>query len=182
MAKKEKSGLVIIDMLNDFVLAGAPLEVPEARQILPALKRRIASARRKKEPVIYVSDAHAKNDKEFQRFGWPPHAVRGTKGAEVVKELAPKEGDIVIEKKSYSGFYRTSLERTLKKLGISRISIAGCVTNICVLYTASDAVLRGFDVTVDEGLVAGLDRRSHVFALDQMRDILGVDVIRRGTG
>lgn len=182
MAKKEKSGIVIIDMLNDFVLAGAPLEVPEARQILPALKRRIASARRKKEPVIYVSDAHAKNDKEFQRFGWPPHAVRGTKGAEVVKELAPKEGDIVIEKKSYSGFYRTSLERTLKKLGISRISIAGCVTNICVLYTASDAVLRGFDVTVDEGLVAGLDRRSHVFALDQMRDILGVDVIRRGTG
>lgn len=181
MVKREKSALVVIDMLNDFVRKGAPLEVPETRKIIPALKRRIASARRKKEPVIYVNDAHAKKDKEFERFGWPPHAVRGTEGAEVVRDIAPREGDILIEKKSYSGFYRTSLERMLKKRGIQKLHLAGCVTNICILFTASDAVLRGFDVCVDEKLVAGLDRKSHLFALEQMEGVLGVDVLRRGS-
>lgn len=179
MERMGKSALVVIDMLNDFVLTGAPLEVPETRRIIPALKKRISSARRKKEPVIFVNDAHAKGDVEFERFGWPPHAVRGTAGAKVVSDLAPRGKDVVIEKKTYSGFYRTSLDRTLKSFGVNKIYLAGCVTNICILYTASEAVLRGYDVCVDENLVAGLDRRSHVFALEQMQGVLGVDVIRR---
>lgn len=180
MGKKENSALIVIDMLNDFVLRGAPLEVPWTRKIIPALKKRIASARRKKEPVIFVNDAHAKNDREFERFGWPPHAVRGTEGAKVVRELAPRAKETVIEKKTYSGFYRTSLDRALKNQEVKKLYLAGCVTNICILYTASDAVLRGYDVCVDENLVAGLDRRSHAFALGQMKSVLGVDVIRKG--
>ncbi|NIO17535.1 MAG: isochorismatase family protein [Deltaproteobacteria bacterium] len=179
MARKGKSALIIIDMLNDFVLKGAPLYVPETQKIIPALKKRISSARRKKEPVVFVNDAHAKKDVEFERFGWPAHGVKGTKGAEVVKDLAPRPGDKVIEKTTYSCFYRTSLDRTLKDLGADTLHLAGCVTNICIFYAAYDAVLRGYDVRVDERIVAGLDRKSHVFALEQMQSVLGVDVIRR---
>jgi nicotinamidase-related amidase len=171
--------LIVVDMLNDFVLPGAPLEVPETRKILPALRRRIGRARRGGELVVYVCDAHRKKDPEFARMGWPPHAVEGTPGAAVVSALSPEPGDVVVEKRSYSGFYRTALDAVLRRHGVRRLALAGCVTNICILYTAADAAMRGYDVTVDARVVAGLSPDSHAFALDQMEKVLGVRVLRR---
>jgi len=72
--------LVVIEMLNDFILSGAPLEVPENRSIIPALQQRLTEARVEQTPVIFVSDAHVADDREFERMGWPPHAVAGTPG------------------------------------------------------------------------------------------------------
>ena len=177
MAHKN-SALLVIDMLEDFVRPGAPLEVPKTRRILPALRRRIRGARRRGELVVYLCDAHRKNDPEFARMGWPPHAVSGTQGAAVVGELSPEPGDVVVEKKSYSGFHRTGLANVLRRHGIRSLFLSGCVTNICILYTAADAAMRGYGVTVEERLVAGLDRKNHAFALDQMEKVLGVRVLR----
>ncbi len=174
-----KKALVVVDMLNDFVRPGAPLEVPETRTILPALRRRIASARREGELVVYVCDSHRKNDPEFARMGWPPHAVEGTPGAGVVDSLAPEPGDVVVEKRTYSGFHGTPLHFVLRRNGIRSLTIAGCVTNICILYTAADAAMRGYDTAVDERFVAGLVPAEHAFALDQMERVLGVRVVRR---
>ncbi|HEX9190526.1 MAG TPA: isochorismatase family cysteine hydrolase [Candidatus Deferrimicrobiaceae bacterium] len=171
--------LVVVDMLNDFVRPGAPLEVPETRRILPALRRRVGRARRSGEFVVFVCDAHRKNDPEFARMGWPPHAVAGTPGAAVVSALSPEPGDAVVEKRSYSGFHRTGLDTVLRRHAVRRLELAGCVTSICILYTAADAAMRGYDVTVDERHVAGLSPDSHAFALDQMEGVLGVRVHRR---
>src|SRR3990172_3091427 len=87
-----KTALVVVDMLNDFVRPGAPLEVPETRAILPALRRRIRKARREGELVVYVCGSHRKDDPEFARMGWPPHAVEGTPGAGGGASLAPAPG------------------------------------------------------------------------------------------
>lgn len=174
--------LLVIDMLADFVRPDAPLEVPGTRRIVPALRRRIARARRDGEAVVYVCDSHRKDDPEFARMGWPPHAVAGTPGAAVIGEIAPEPGDAVVEKRSYSGFHRTALASVLKRRGVRALSLSGCVTNICVLYTAADAAMRGFDVTVEEPLVAGLSPETHAFALDQMEKVLGVRVVRRRAG
>jgi nicotinamidase-related amidase len=171
-----KEALLIIDMLNDFVLEGAPLEVPDTRKVIPTIKREIEKARAEGRPVIYVCDAHEKDDREFSKFGWPAHAVRGTKGAEVVDELKPQEGDIIIEKTTYSGFYGTRLDETLKNLGISDLRLTGCVTHICVMFTASDAVLRNYRVTVVEKGVAGLSRDDHEAAIRIMKNVLGVKI------
>lgn len=171
-----KEALLVIDMLNDFVLPGAPLEVPATRTILPALQTRLAAARTRGIPVIYVCDAHRPDDPEFTRMGWPPHAVKGTRGAEVVAELAPLETDPVVEKFSYSGFHHTGLEGILQALGIERLVLTGCVTNICILYTAFDAVIRGYQVTVPAACVAPLDPADGEFALRQMERVLGVTV------
>ncbi|OGP77923.1 MAG: nicotinamidase [Deltaproteobacteria bacterium RBG_16_64_85] len=178
MAPSDRA-LLVIDMLEDFVRAGAPLEVPETRKILPAVRRRIARARKAGERVVYVCDSHLRHDPEFARMGWPPHAVAGTPGAAVVAAISPEPGDVVVDKKTYSGFHRTSLQSVLRRYGVREISLSGCVTNICILYTAADAAMRGYDVTVDETLVAGLDPKTHAFALDQMEKVLGVRVIRR---
>jgi nicotinamidase/pyrazinamidase len=177
--EKKRSALRVIDMLEDFVRPGAPLEVPQTRKILPAIARRISRTRREGDLVVYVCDSHGKNDPEFARMGWPPHAVAGTKGAAVASAIAPEPGDVVVEKKTYSGFFRTTLQTVLRRHGIRSVSLAGCVTHICILYTAADAAMRGYDVTVNESLVAGLDGKSHRFALDQMEKVLGVRVVRR---
>jgi nicotinamidase-related amidase len=176
-----KEALLIIDMLNDFVLAGAPLEVPDTRTIIPTIKDEVAKARTAGNPVIYLCDAHEPDDKEFTKFGWPAHAVKGTRGAEVVDELKPGTEDIVIQKTTYSGFYGTHLDETLKRLGVDSLRLTGDVTHICVMFTASDAVLRDYDVTVVEDGVAGLSREDHDAALRIMKNVMAVKITKSGT-
>lgn len=171
-----KEAILIIDMLNDFVVEGAPLEVPETRKIIPTIKKEIETARAKGNPVIYVCDAHEKDDKEFSKFGWPQHAVKGTKGAEVIDELKPDKNDIIIEKTTYSGFYNTKLDETLNRFGLRSLRLTGCVTHICVMFTASDAVLRDYNVTVVKDAVAGLTKEDHDAALRIMKNVLGVKI------
>ena len=162
--------MLIIDMLNDFVLPGAPLEVPAARAIIPSIKKELDKARREEVLVIYLCDQHQADDPEFQV--WPPHAVKGTEGAEVVSELKPQPGDYIIPKTSYSGFFETELDSLLKSLGIEELILTGVVTNICVLYTGADAYMRGYKVSVSEEEVAALDEEDHRFALRQLQEVL----------
>lgn len=167
-----KRALLVIDMLNDFVLEGAPLEVPNNRRMLPALRRRIEEARRTGVPVVYICDAHAPDDPEFA--SWSPHAVKGSDGAQVVAELSPAAGEAVVSKNTYFSFYGTRLDELLKGLGAEELVLTGCVTNICILYGAAEAVVRGYKVVVPVDCVADLDEQEGRFALDQMRKVLGV--------
>lgn len=162
--------LLVIDMLNDFVLEGAPLVVEGARGIIPAIRDRIEDARKRGASIIYVCDRHAPDDAEFKY--WPPHAVSGTPGSEVVRELAPRPGDIVVPKTRYSGFYGTQLDRILEERGVGRLTLTGVLTNICILYTAADAIMRGYEVSVPEDSVASTAPEDHRFALRQINEIL----------
>lgn len=177
-----KEALLVIDMLNDFALPGAPLEVPETRAVAPAIRGEIDRARAENRPVIFICDNHAPDDKEFRKFGWPVHAVKGTRGAEVIEELKPAPGDIVIPKNTYSGFYGTKLDETLKLLGVDSLRLTGCVTHICVMFTASDAVLRDYKVRVVEDGVAGLAREDHDAALRIMKNVMGVEIVKSEAG
>ncbi|MEW6720097.1 MAG: isochorismatase family cysteine hydrolase [Thermodesulfobacteriota bacterium] len=177
--ERGRKALIVVDMLNDFLRPGAPLEVPAAREIVPALRRRIAKARRDGELVVFVCDSHRRNDPEFAKMGWPPHAVEGTPGAAVFPALSPAPGDAVVEKRTYSGFYRTALDAVLRRRKVRSVTVAGCVTNICIQFISGEAAIRGYDVTVDERLVAGLSRKDHAHALGQMEKVLGVRVLRR---
>ena len=168
---------LIIDLLNDFVLEGAPLEVSAAREIIPAVKVEMEKAREEGIPVIYICDSHDESDPEFDRMGWPPHAVAGSRGAQVVEELRPCPEDELITKKSYSGFFKTSLEEVLERGEISELVVTGCVTNICILYTVADAVQRGYKVKVLKDCVAGLDPQDHEFGLKQMKEVLGAEIV-----
>lgn len=171
-----KEALLVLDLLNDFVRKGAPLEVPDTIAIIPIVQKEIKKAHDAGNPVIYVCDAHAPDDKEFSKYGWPAHAVRGTSGAEVIDELKPSRLDIVIKKTAYSGFFDTDLDETLKRLGVDSLRITGIVTHICVMFTASDAVLRDYHVTVVEKGVAGIAPEDHQAALRIMKNVLGVKI------
>ncbi|MEJ5167429.1 MAG: isochorismatase family cysteine hydrolase [Thermoanaerobaculia bacterium] len=174
----KKSAILVIDMLEDFVREEAPLEVPSTRKIIPFLQKELKKARERGIPVIYVCDAHEREDIEFKKYGWLPHCIKGTEGARIIEELKPEEGDIIVEKKTYSGFYETNLEEILKEKGVENLYLTGCVTHICVLFTASDAVLRGYNVFVLEEGVAGLEEEDHRAALRIMKNVLGAKIIK----
>lgn len=170
----EKYALLVADMLNDFVNEGASLEVPAARMIIDHIKKEIKTARKKRIPVIYCCDAHKDKDPEFMI--WPRHAVKGTEGAEVIKQLKPNKEDYIVAKTSYSCFYKTSLDKLLKRLGITHLIITGIVTNICVLYTAVDAYMRGYRIIIPQNCVAALAENEHQFALQQMKQLFHAEI------
>lgn len=170
-----KEALLIIDMLNDFVDEDAPLEVPAARAIIPNIQKRIHSARQKEALIIYICDAHDPDDKEFTR--WPPHALRGSRGAEIIKELKPDTG-IIVHKNRYSGFLGTDLNEILKWYGIEKIYITGILTNVCVFLIAIEASMRDYEVVVWADSVAALWKEDHEIALDQLEQVFKIEVIR----
>lgn len=168
--------LVVIDMLRDFVDADGKLSIgPSAAGVVQAIARKVEEARREGWPVIYVCDRHAEDDPEFAMF--PPHCVAGTPGADVVAELRPRPGDKIVPKRRYSAFFQTDLDLTLRELGVDEIVLAGVCTNICDLYTAADARMLGYRVTVPRDCVASFDEAAHEFALKEMEHTLGVKVV-----
>ena len=167
--------LLITDMLNDFVNKGATLEVPTARTIIRNIKKEINKARKKQIPIIYCRDAHKDNDPEFKL--WPRHAVKGTAGADVIEQLKPQKEDYVISKTYYSCFYKTSLDKLLKKLGTTHLILTGVVTNICILYTTAEAYMRGYKVVIPKNCVAALTKNEHQFALQQMQHVFHAEIV-----
>jgi len=168
--------LVVVDMLRDFVQEGGKLYCGEAASsVVPAVKAEVNAARAEGIPVIYVCDSHRPDDPEFSMF--PPHCVTGTPGAQMIDELAPAPGERIINKRRFSGFFATDLDLTLRELGVESIRLVGVCTNICVLYTALDARQRNFRVTVPRQAVASFDPGAHEWALSQMREVLGVEVV-----
>jgi nicotinamidase-related amidase len=172
-----QEALLICDMLDDFVREGAPLEVPETRKIIPAIRREIERARKEGDRIIYIVESHEPEDKEFSKFGWPPHGITGTPGAQVIDELKPEAGDITIGKPTYASFHKTSLDETLKSFGIKSIRLTGCVTHICIFFTAYEGVLLDYEVSVVRDAVAGIKRHDHDAALRMMKNVLGVNIL-----
>ena len=117
-----RTAVIVIDMLNDFVTG--PIASPRIHHIIEPIKDLCDYARKHNMPVIYSNDSHTPEvDKEFKV--WGPHAVVGTKGAEVIDELEPQPGDHIIPKKTYSGFFQTPLELVLRELDVDTVIITG---------------------------------------------------------
>ncbi len=176
-----RRALLIIDMLNDFVDEEGALYTGEAgREIIPVVAKVLEKARNEQWPVIYLCDQHAKDDSEFKMF--PLHCLAGTDGGEICPELAPLEGEYIIPKRRYSGFYGTDLDLTLRELGVDELVLTGVCTNICVLYTTADARMRNYTVKVIKDGVASFGQEAHEFALREMEKTLGAQLISGAEG
>jgi nicotinamidase-related amidase len=145
---------VVLDMIVDHLTPGRPLEVPRARDIVPALQGRLTQARSEGIPVIYACDSHAPDDPDFEE--WPLHAIEGSEGAQIWPALAPVPGDHVVKKPTYSAFSRSSLGPLLEELGADHIILTGCATELGLQATAVDALQRGYVVTVPPDSQAGV--------------------------
>lgn len=92
---------------------------------------------------------------------------KGTKEHEILPELEPIDGEIVINKTSRSAFNSTAIERLLRNLELEALVVAGVSTSACVDLTARDAADRGFRIVLVEDATAELDRASHEATLLQ---------------
>lgn len=167
----KKTSLIVIDMLNDFVKEKGSLVVPKAQSLLPNQIRLLEAARKSGVIVMYLTDNHEPDDDEFDK--WPPHAVVGTWGSEVVDTLKPERYDKVIPKRRYSGFFGTDLDLRLRERGIETVVLTGVLTDICVMYTSADASARGYDVVIAKDATASTSEDNHNFALQHMREVHG---------
>jgi nicotinamidase-related amidase len=176
-----KTALVIVDMLRDFV--DGRLANPAAKPTIDRVGALAEAARGRRDwIVVYGNDAHRPGDVELRLFG--EHAMVGTPGAEVVEELTPTSGDIVVPKRYYSAFTQTDLEATCLVHDVGRVVIVGQHTDCCVRHTSYDAYLRGLEVVVPADATAVFQPLSEEAvqarqerALDYLRTFYGVRVV-----
>jgi nicotinamidase-related amidase len=150
-----QTALIVVDMQHDFVSEGGALLVPGAAATVPAIVGLLDRARAAGVFVAYSQDTHDEGDPEWEI--WPEHTRIGTRGWEIVDELAPAEHDLVVRKPRYDAFYGTPLDHELRRRGIGTLVVCGTVANICVHYTAASAALRWYDVVIPKDAVSALD-------------------------
>ncbi|MBB4689189.1 cysteine hydrolase family protein [Amycolatopsis jiangsuensis] len=160
----ERTALLVIDMQNDFVEEGAPLEFPEGRGVIPAIQQVLEAARARDLPVVYAAHVHRHGgaDMGIHRELYPPVAagealVDGGRGADIHPSLTPRPGEPVIKKHRYNSFYATDLEIILRGLGVETVVLTGMTTECCVLGTARGALERGFRSVVLSDACASCD-------------------------
>jgi nicotinamidase/pyrazinamidase len=171
-----KTALIVADMLNDFLDPKGSLYVgSQAREIIPFIAQKLADFRAEGGVVIFVCDAHAPNDREFRLF--PPHAVKGTWGAQVIPELTPAPSDYQVEKTRYSAFARTELDELLKQEEVTEVQVVGVLTSICVMETVKELFDRDIAGVVYRQGVADADPEAHAFALKHMQRVLGARLV-----
>ena len=177
--RSKKSGgkgdaLVLIDVINDFDF---PLAEALLRYALPAAKRIAAlkkRARRARIPAIYANDNFGQWRSDFHQQ--IEHCLeKGGRGSQIVELLRPDDDDYFVLKPMHSGFFSTTLEVLLERLEAERLILVGFAADICVLYTANDAYMRGFKVAVPSDCVASETKRQFRFALEHMSRRLKAD-------
>jgi len=171
---KESTAILMVDMLNDFLKPGGKMVLDTGKVIIEPSSRLIERARNNRIPIVYVNDSHRpglRQDREFKKRA--EHCIEGTWGAEVIRELKPQEGDFVVKKRRFSGFYETDLDLTLKDLEIDTVVIIGVVTNICVRSTVHDAFFRGYQVIVPRDCVIATGEREQESSLYDIQTHFG---------
>jgi nicotinamidase-related amidase len=166
--------VVVIDMQHDFVDEGAPIECAGGREIVPALARLLDVARANDVPVIYTEERHRADGIDLELSNEEPeHCLEGGAGVEIVEGLRPREGDYVVTKRRYSGFFMTDLDLLLRSLRVDTLVLTGVATDVCVRATAQDAHQLNYRVVVPRECVAGTTSAQHDAALRNIDYVFG---------
>ena len=131
--------LLLIDIQNDY-FPGGNMEVEGSVQASVLAKELLAIFRKKNLPVIHIQHFSVRHGATF--------LVPGTRGADIQENVAPKEGEPIIQKNYPNSFRNTPLLDYLRGLGVRRLVIAGMMTHMCVDATTRAAFDHGFECTL----------------------------------
>lgn len=172
-----KSALIVVDMQNDFVRQGAPQEVPGARDTLPRIQRLIKGFREVARPVVYTKFITGPG--ETLMWTWSPECAPPLRscwpgvmrtyedvdgeleGPDIVGEIYPYPGDLIVEKYGYDAFHHTELADLLLANQVSDLVVVGTVTQICVQDTVHGAFHEGYRAVVVSDAVSSFDEELH---------------------
>jgi ureidoacrylate peracid hydrolase len=189
---RDHTALLVIDMQNGFLdekgsMATVGLPHAELRPAIAGCVRLVSAAREAGVPVIFTryvfmadySDGGLLPNEKVPAMREVNSLAAGSWDADIVPELAPEPGEIIIDKSRPSSFYGTRLEPVLSNQQIRSLVICGVTTNICVESTARDAGQRDLRVHVISDATAEYDKERHDHALNTIGFIFGwVDTIQ----
>ncbi|CAI8605277.1 unnamed protein product [Vicia faba] len=154
--------LLVIDMQNYFSSM--------ASTILTNLNTTITLCRRASIPIIFTRHSHkSPSDHGMLHEWWSGDLITdGTVEADLITALDRKEGDMVVEKSTYSAFRKTGLEDKLVEMGVDEVIVTGVMTNLCCETTAREAFIRGFRVFFSTDATATSEVDLHEATLKNM--------------
>jgi nicotinamidase-related amidase len=151
--KRSRAALLLIDVINDLEFPGSAPLVRAAERVAPRIERLATRARAARVPVIYVNDNFGRWRSDL-RATVDECTAEGKAGRSVGLRLRPHAGDYFVLKPKHSGFLFTPLELLLADLGVRSLVLSGFATDLCVLFTAHDAHMRGFELWVPSDATA----------------------------
>jgi len=165
-----RPAIIVVDMLKDnFKDSPRNPYYQEGKEIVPNLQKLLAEGRKRGFPVVFACDSFLEGDFIF-KGRMKVHALRGTKGTEVIDDLGPEPTDMILPKRRFSAFFKTDLDQTLRTLGIDTIIVTGMTMEVCVLMTAMDGLSHDFSVILLEDCSASRSKDFHQGCLNLYRD------------
>ena len=156
--------LLLIDVINDLEFEHGDQLLEHAKPMGEKLARLAERARERGIPVIYVNDNFGKWRSDFRML--LEHCRNdGVRGQPIAELLAPQKNDYFVLKPKHSGFFATALEVLLEYLEVKTVILTGIATDLCVLFTASDAHVRDLFIVVPEDCCAATTIEEHERAL-----------------
>ena len=169
-----ETALLVIDMLNPYDHEDAEPLAASVREKLDAI---VGLRDRAREPddvlLVYVNDNYDRW--ESGREELVERALAG-RHPELVEPIAPRDPVPFLPKGRHSTFYQTALDHLLRLEDVERIVLTGQVTEQCILYSALDAYLRGYQVVVPPDAVAHISGNLAEAALEMMERNLHADL------
>ena len=182
--RRDRSALIVVDMQNDFVRVGAPLEVPDARETIEVNQELLAWFRERHRPVVFTRFVAGPEPTLMWKWSeviapptcccWPGFMrsyadVEGERECiAVIDELEPRPGEHQVDKYGYNGFHRTRLTDLLNAGNVDTVLISGTVTQICVEDTARGAFHEGFQAAVVADAVSSYAPELHRASLQTL--------------